>query len=1298
MALRHRAVGALAAVVGMLAGGVSLSTPAVAATLAADTFNRADAATLGTSSSGHAWVVHAGSVGVRGQQAAPGPGYALASLPAGATEHVTAVTVARTGPEFWLLVRFQDKDNYWRFGRRSNGPYVLQQVRGNALAEPAVRTTASPTPEAGDRLACTTTAGGLSCRVDGAPVAHAADPTGATAPGVGLASYFSEDVRFDDLAVTAAPAGPDLVTTLSGDTSTVAGEPFSVTARVVNTGMGSAPSTALTVTAPAGATSTSARVGATPCPAVSGGYRCDLGSLGPAGSAEVTFAATAPATGGIARTVASATSGAADTNPASDTDAWETTVVAPLPDGTVAFDDFQRADATALGSAPTGQPWRQHYGGFSVSGGRAAPSTGYALTSLDSGLGEYVVSATLAASGSELWLVSRLSDGANYWRFGRVAGGPYVLQQVRANGLGNPALEPVTALTPEAGDRVECRSSSTSLSCSVDGVAVVRTRDGFNALARGAGLGAWESTGVRFDDVRVQRIPAQPDLVTTLTGDSTIPASGTATVTATVRNAGRAAMPSAVATVDVTGAAAASAQYAGAACPASPTPRCNLGNLAAGASATVTVTLTAPATRGSMTTTVTASGGAADAYLPDDRAAHLTSVHLPPPPNALVYDEFARADAATLGTTMTGQAWTTHAGGFAIVTQEASASAGYALASVDAGAADQVTSVAVPAPGSEFWLVMRLQDAGSYWRFGRYNGGPYTLQRVLNNGLASPAVSVLKTLQAEPGDRLECQSSAAGLACSVDGTVVARSSDTGGATATRAGLATWASPGTRYDDFLVTRPAPQHDLVTTVTGTTAVATGASVSLTGTVTNAGTKSASGATVTVVVPAGLRSVAVTTSAGTCTGTGTVTCAVGTMASGTAVTVRLTATAPDQATTLGVVFRAAPTDGDANASDNEATVSLRVRAPVAPGTKRLEDNFDRADTTTGLGSAPSGEPWVVHRGGFRISGGRARPTSAAFGVASIDPAFPFGTYELTWPATGGPFWATFRVVDADNYYRFGSANGTDAYRLEKIVNGTPQPLYASFRRNEVTPAPGDVIRIALRPDDGIFIAVNGRHVVDAGDQQFMYESAFGFASASAAPAVDDVFISSVISSYEVLDSFGRADSTSGMGTPESGVSYPWTSWVGSGWGITGGKAYNASGDYGVVFLDTSSEAARTSVKVTATAEEYGIAFRFSEDGTFYRFGVFGDGRFGVDLVRGYYSSEAVAGVTQHAAVTPAPGQVLTVELGLDGTVTTYVDGVRTHSFKETTVNPRGGHYGLFTYGSAARFDDVRITPQPL
>lgn len=83
------------------------------------------------------------------------------------------------------------------------------------------------------------------------------------------------------------------------------------------------------------------------------------------------------------------------------------------------------------------------------------------------------------------------------------------------------------------------------------------------------------------------------------------------------------------------------------------------------------------------------------------------------------------------------------------------------------------------------------------------------------------------------------------------------------------------------------------------------------------------------------------------------------------------------------------------------------------------KLEDTFNRIDTTSGLGTAESGQAWTVLRSQWRINSNNANTTGAKtdYPLASIDAGFldfDLEANELT-PGTG----VAIRVEDANNWW---------------------------------------------------------------------------------------------------------------------------------------------------------------------------------------------------------------------------------------------------------------------------------------
>ena len=125
------------------------------------------------------------------------------------------------------------------------------------------------------------------------------------------------------------------------------------------------------------------------------------------------------------------------------------------PAGSPVVDGFDRADAASLGVASTGQVWSNLAGGSAGVVGPGGAVSGYSTATIDGGGADGVVSVTLAEPSAESWLVLRVSDGANYWRFGRGSRFRTSSSRWRRNGLGSPAVDDISDGRPGCRDRID---------------------------------------------------------------------------------------------------------------------------------------------------------------------------------------------------------------------------------------------------------------------------------------------------------------------------------------------------------------------------------------------------------------------------------------------------------------------------------------------------------------------------------------------------------------------------------------------------------------------------------------------------------------------------------------------------------------------------------------------------------------------------------------------------------------------------------------------------------------------------
>ena len=113
------------------------------------------------------------------------------------------------------------------------------------------------------------------------------------------------------------------------------------------------------------------------------------------------------------------------------------------------------------------------------------------------------------------------------------------------------------------------------------------------------------------------------------------------------------------------------------------------------------------------------------------------------------------------------------------------------------------------------------------------------------------------------------------------------------------------------------------------------------------------------------------------------------------------------------------------------------LAARTALAPWV--FADDFNRADSTTGLGVATTGQTWTKTLGGdFGIQSGRLYLPAAANSRAVVNVGASNVRVGADFPVIGAAGWVIFRYVDGNNLWRFGHS-GSGVIQLHKIVAGT-------------------------------------------------------------------------------------------------------------------------------------------------------------------------------------------------------------------------------------------------------------------
>ena len=706
-----------------------------------DTFTRIDSLSLGSAETGQQWVVPLGGWGVEnGRAMALWGGYHLVVGEGGAPNGTFEATVPELGSEFWAVLRYTDAANYWRFGRTSDGNYVLQRISNGVVAPSDATTLAVVTPAAGDTISCRMSSLSLRCAVNDTPVVITHHAFNQAATQFGVASFSVEEgfqaTRFDDVAFTALGPVPQLeITATASSSAVVVGEQVSYTLTMDNVGNAAADAVRVEDVLPAAVTFDSAVPSQGDCGADAGNVTCNLGPILAGGAATVVITGTAQSPG-IATNHATVF---VDVPPDPEAHDVTTTTIGVLAEPLAGDlgDTFTRSDAGLLGTAETGQPWTTVFGGWGISQLQAAPtSADYSMAIADGGSGFGTFDVDVPVISSEFWVILRASDENSFWRFGRWGNSDYLLQKIAADILVPAEVTTLAPTTPAPGDHIGCDLTPTAITCSVNGTPVLTTADGFNETASFYGVAAFESTGVptvRFDNLSFDQSDPTPALHLEMT-PSTNPVEFDEefTYTVLVTNNGDASATD-VSLVDtlpngVTLESVAASQ--GVCTPSAGTVSCDLGPMAIMATVSVELTVTG-STEGMAENTATVHlGTSAD-------PAHDTATYgvmvLDEVFAGTVLDTFERPDSPDLGTADTGQTWLTHLGTFGIEDNRAvPTTLGNSFTTLDAGAAFGNFDVAVGQVSSEFWVVFHYTDPLNYWRFGRYDDGDYVLEMVEN--------------------------------------------------------------------------------------------------------------------------------------------------------------------------------------------------------------------------------------------------------------------------------------------------------------------------------------------------------------------------------------------------------------------------------------------------------------------------------------------------------------------------------------------------------------------------------------
>jgi hypothetical protein len=266
---------------------------------------------------------------------------------------------------------------------------------------------------------------------------------------------------------------------------------------------------------------------------------------------------------------------------------------------------------------------------------------------------------------------------------------------------------------------------------------------------------------------------------------------------------------------------------------------------------------------------------------------------------------------------------------------------------------------------------------------------------------------------------------------------------------------------------------------------------------------------------------------------------------------------------------------------------------------------DLFDRADSTTTLGTADTGQVWQVLAGTWGISAGRAYSAVAtANGAAVIDCGNADGVYIVTLATKGTAPRIILRAIDASNYLFIDGAGALwkrSAGVNTKLRDGTTLParLLAVVLDGPLVRLYDETLGGAGRDQWGRRRVLTEHRLTSADQAKYGPATRHGIGADSETNSrFDDFQVASVgatpaASSIVVTDSFNRPDALT-LGTTDTGQ--PWA--VASGlWGISANQAYErtvGADVIGVVTIDVGTRDGEVSARTFGAAFFLGIGAR--------------------------------------------------------------------------------------------------------
>ena len=178
-----------------------------------------------------------------------------------------------------------------------------------------------------------------------------------------------------------------------------------------------------------------------------------------------------------------------------------------------------------------------------------------------------------------------------------------------------------------------------------------------------------------------------------------------------------------------------------------------------------------------------------------------------------------------------------------------------------------------------------------------------------------------------------------------------------------------------------------------------------------------------------------------------------------------------------------------------------------PFIPNTY-IFDDFNRADNSTSMGNAVTGQPWIIQVDAWGIFNNQAHvSTSAGQSTAVIDSLHADNiAIQVTFALNSNEQRLIFRYGGIANHW-YVRRNGAN-YELVKFIANSP----VSMGTFTTTPASNDVIRVELY-GSSIAVKINGNEVITADDSFNQSATIHGIGSLSNnTPLWDDFSVTEI------------------------------------------------------------------------------------------------------------------------------------------------------------------------------------------